>query len=139
MVAVDHICVFSTARSAARRCPEALYFHKGAVSHSMLPVFYIVQTNFVNAQGKNWTVEMDDRNNLAETHRKNAGVSRFTTPRHLFIDNRSSGFCTAFRTVSSASGRPCKSSEFYSLDDPERQKGVAKRNTLSRLDKIPHD
>ena len=60
----------------------------------------------------------DYRNHRAETHCKNAGVSRFTTPRHLFIDNRSSGFCTAFRTVSSASGWPCKSSEFYSLDDP---------------------
>ena len=43
---------------------------------------------------------------------------RFTTPRHLFIDNRSRGFCTAFRTVSSASGCPSKSSAFYSLDDP---------------------
>ena len=81
---------------------------------------------------------IDYRNHRAETHCKNAGVSCFTTPRHLFIDNRSSGFYTAFRTVSSASGRPCKSSEFYSLDDPERQKGVAKRDTLSRLDKIPH-
>ena len=76
---------------------------KGAVSHGRLPVF-IVQTNPVNAQRKNWTVEMDYWNNLAETHRINAGVSRFTTPRHLFIDNRSSDFCTAFRTVSSASG-----------------------------------
>ena len=110
---------------------------KDTVSHGRLPVFYIVQTNLVNAQGESWTVEMDDRNNLAETHRKNAGVSCFTTPRHLFTDNQSSGFCTVFRTVCSASGRPCKSSEFYSLDDPERQKGVAKRDTLSRLDKIP--
>ena len=40
-------------------------------------VFYIVQTNFVNAQGKSWTVEMDDRNHRVETHCKNAGVSRF--------------------------------------------------------------
>ena len=30
---------------------------KGTVSHGRLPVFYIVQTNFVNAQGKNWTGE----------------------------------------------------------------------------------
>ena len=45
MVAVDHICVFSPARSAARRCPEALYFHKGAASHGRFPVFCIVQTN----------------------------------------------------------------------------------------------
>ena len=44
----------------------------------------------------------DYRNHRAETHCKNAGMSRFTTPRHLFTDNRSSGFCTAFRTVSSA-------------------------------------
>ena len=147
MVAVDHICIFfasavsceaisgSAASSVCKCC-------KGTVSHGRLPVFYIVQTNFVNAQGKSWTVEMDDRNNLAETHRKDAGVSCFTTPRHLFTDNRSSIFCTncpEFRTASSASGCPCKSSEVYSFDDPERQKGVAKRDTLSRLDKIPHD
>ena len=109
MVAVDHICVFSPARSAARRCPEALYFHKGAASHGRFPVFCIVQTNLVNAQGKSWTGEMDDRNRRVETHWKNAGVSCFTTPRLLFTDNQSSGFCTAFRTASSASGWPCKS------------------------------
>lgn len=55
---------------------------------------------------------IDSLNHQAETHCKNARVSRFTTPRHLFIDNRSSGFCTAFRTVSSASGWPCKSLRF---------------------------
>lgn len=82
---------------------------KGTVSHGRLPVFYIVQTNFVNAQGESWTGEMDDRNRRVETHWKNAGVSCFTTPRLLFTDNQSSGFCTAFRTASSASGRPCKS------------------------------
>ena len=54
----------------------------------------------------------DYRNRRVETHWKNARVSRFTTPRHLFTDNRSSGFCTAFRTVSSASGWPCKSLRF---------------------------
>ena len=75
---------------------------KGAAGHGRLPVFYIVQTNFVNAQEKSWTGETDDRNHKAETHCNNAGVSRFATPRHLFTDNRSSGFCTAFRTVSSA-------------------------------------
>ena len=107
MVAVDHIDIFASvvsceamsgsSGSSSYKCCE------GAVCHGRLPVF-IVQTNFVNAQRKSWTVEMDDRNNLAETHRKNAGVSCFTTPRHLFTDNWSSGFCTAFRTVSSASG-----------------------------------
>ena len=62
MVAVDHICVFfasavgceaisgSAASSVCKCC-------KGTVSHGRLPVFYIVQTNFVNAQGKNWTGE----------------------------------------------------------------------------------
>ena len=107
MVAVDHIDIFASAvgceaisGSAASSVCKCC---KGAVSHSMLPVF-IVQTNFVNAQGKSWTVEMDDRNNLAEIHRKNAGVSCFTTPQHLFADSRSSGFCTVFRTVCSASG-----------------------------------
>ena len=54
----------------------------------------------------------DYRNHQAETHCKNAGVSRFTTPRHLFTDNRSSGFCTVFRTVCSVSGWPCKSLRF---------------------------
>ena len=123
MVAVDHICIFfaravscvvisGSSGSSSYKCCE------GAASHSMFPVFCIVQTNLVNAQGESWTGEMDDRNNLAETHRKNAGVSCFMTPRHLFTDNWSSGFCTAFRTVPSAFGRPCKSSEFYSLDDP---------------------
>ena len=109
MVAVDHICVFSPARSAARRYPEALHLQPANAAkllHAMAGflVFCIVQTNLVNAQGESWTGEMDDRNNLAETHRKNAGVSCFTTPRHLFTDNRSSGFCTAFRTVCSVSG-----------------------------------
>ena len=107
MVAVDHIDIFANAvgceaisgYSVSSTCKCC----KGAASHSMLPVF-IVQTNFVNAQGKNWTVEIDYWNNLAETHRINAGVSRFTTPRHLFADSRSSGFCTVFRTASSASG-----------------------------------
>ena len=62
MVAVDHICIFfasavsceaisgSAASSVCKCC-------KGTVSHGRLPVFYIVQTNFVNAQGKNWTGE----------------------------------------------------------------------------------
>ena len=57
MVAVDHMCIFfasvvsceaisgSAASSVCKCC-------KGAVSHGRLPVFYIVQTNFVNAQGK---------------------------------------------------------------------------------------
>ena len=110
MVAVDHIDIFASAvgceaisGSAASSVCKCC---KGAVSHGRLPVFYIVQTNFVNAQGKNWTGDKDCRNHLAETHCKNAGVSRFTTPRHLFTDNRSSGFCTAFRTASSASGCP---------------------------------
>ena len=117
MVAVDHICVFfassvsceaisgSSVSSPCKCC-------KVAAGHGRFPVFYIVQTNFVNAQGKNWTVEIDYWNNLAETHRKNAGVSCFTTPRHLFADSRSSGFCTVFRTVCSASGWPCKSLRF---------------------------
>ena len=62
MVAADHICIFfasavsceaisgSAASSVCKCC-------KGTVSHGRLPVFYIVQTNFVNAQGKNWTGE----------------------------------------------------------------------------------
>ena len=108
MVAVDHIDIFASVVSceaiSGGSASSACKCFKGAVSYGRLPVFYIVQTNSVNAQGKSWTVEMDYRNNLSETHRKNAGVSRFTTPQHLFIDNWSSGFCTAFRTVSSASG-----------------------------------
>ena len=108
MVAVDHIDIFASVVSceaiSGSAASSVCKCWKGNVSHGRLPVFYIVQTNFVNAQGKSWTVEMDYRNNLAETHRKNAGVSRFTTPRYLFTDNRSSGFCTVFRTVSSASG-----------------------------------
>ena len=62
MVAVDHICIFfasavsceaisgSSVSSFCKCC-------KGAVCHGRLPTFYIVQTNFVNAQGKNWTGE----------------------------------------------------------------------------------
>ena len=73
MVAVDHICIFfasavsceaisgSAASSVCKCC-------KGTVSHGRLPVFYIVQTSFVNAQGKSWTGETDDRNYKAETH-----------------------------------------------------------------------
>lgn len=94
-----------SASSACKWC-------KGAAGHGRLHVFYIVQTNFVNAQGKSWTGEMDYRNRRVETHCNNAGVSRFATPRHLFTDNRSSIFCTncpEFRTASSASGWPCKS------------------------------
>ena len=117
MVAVDHICVFfassvsceaisrSSVSSACKCC-------KGAAGHGRLPVFYIVQTNFVNAQGKSWTGQMEYVNHRVEKHCKNARVSCFTTPRHLFTDNQSSGFCTAFRTVSSASGWPCKSLRF---------------------------
>ena len=49
-------------RSAARRYPEALHLQsvnaaKVLVSYGRLPVFYIVQTSFGNAQGKNWTGE----------------------------------------------------------------------------------
>ena len=62
MVAVDHICIFfasavsceaisgSSASSSCKCC-------KGAAGYGRLPVFYIVQTNSVNAQGKNWTGE----------------------------------------------------------------------------------
>ena len=62
MVAVDHICVFfassvsceaisgSSVSSPCKCC-------KGAAGHGRLPVFYIVQTSFVNAQGKSWTGE----------------------------------------------------------------------------------
>ena len=84
MVAVDHIDIFASAvgceaisgGSASSVCKCC----KGTVSHGRLPVFYIVQTNFVNAQGKSWTGEMDYRNRRVETHCNNAGVSRFATP-----------------------------------------------------------
>ena len=72
MVAVDHIDIFASAvsceaisRSAASSVCKCC---KGTVSHGRLPVFCIVQTNFVNTQGKNWTGETDDRNHKAETH-----------------------------------------------------------------------
>lgn len=59
MVAVDHICVFSPARSAARRYPEALHLQPANATKVLQTMagflFYIVQTNFVNAQGKSWT------------------------------------------------------------------------------------
>ena len=103
----SHLNIFASAVSceaiSGSSVPSSCNCCKVIVCHGRFPVFCIVQTNFVNAQGKSWTVEMDDRNNLAETHRKDAGVSCFTTPRHLFTDNRSSIFCTA----SSASGWPC--------------------------------
>ena len=84
MVAVDHICVFSPARSAARRYPEALDLQPANTARVLQAMvvflFYIVQTNFVNAQGKSWTGEMNDRNHRVETHCNNARVSRFATP-----------------------------------------------------------
>ena len=56
MVAVDHICVFfASAVSCEAISGSSLSSFckccKGAVCHGRLPVF-IVQTNFVNAQGK---------------------------------------------------------------------------------------
>ena len=62
MVAVDHICIFFaravscvvisvSSGSSSYKCCE------GAASHSMFPVFCIVQTNLVNAQGESWTGE----------------------------------------------------------------------------------
>ena len=144
MVAVDHICVFF-ASSVSCEAISGSYVSsfckccKGAVCHGRLSCFLHHANELCKRTGEKLDWRKDYRNRRVETHCNNAGVSRFTTPRHLFPDNRSSIFCTAFRTASSASGRPCKSSEFYSLDDPERQKGVAKRDTLSRLDKIPHD
>ena len=72
MVAVDHIDIFASAvgceaisgSSVSSPCKCC----KGAAGHGRLPVFYIVQANFVNAQGKSWTGETDDRNQKAETH-----------------------------------------------------------------------
>ena len=56
MVAVDHIDIFASAvgceaisGSAASSVCKCC---KGAVSYGRLPVFYIVQTDSVNAQGK---------------------------------------------------------------------------------------
>ena len=62
MVAVDHICVFFASAVSCEAISESAASSvckccKGTVSHGRLPVFYIVQTNFVNAQGKNWTGE----------------------------------------------------------------------------------
>ena len=61
MVAVDHICVFSPARSAARRYPDALHLHPANVAKVLQAMagflFYIVKTSFVNAQVKSWTGE----------------------------------------------------------------------------------
>ena len=81
MVAVDHIDIFASVVSceaiSGGSASSACKCFKGAVSYGRLPVFYIVQTNSVNAQGKNWTGEVDDRNHRVETHCKNAGVSCF--------------------------------------------------------------
>ena len=61
MVAVDHIDIFASAVSCEAMSGSSVSSFckscKGAVCHGRLPVFYIVQTNFVNAQGKNWTGE----------------------------------------------------------------------------------
>ena len=61
MVAVDHIDIFASAVSceviSGYSVSSTCKCCKGTVSHGRLPVFYIVQTNFVNAQGKNWTGE----------------------------------------------------------------------------------
>ena len=81
MVAVDHIDIFASAVSceaiSGSSVPSSCNCCKVIACHGRFPVFCIVQTNLVNAQGESWTGEMDDRNNLAETHRKNAGVSCF--------------------------------------------------------------
>ena len=72
MVAVDHIDIFASAVSceaiSGSAASSVCKCCKGAVSYGRLPVFYIVQTNSVNAQGKNWTGEVDDRNRRVETH-----------------------------------------------------------------------
>ena len=56
MVAVDHIDIFASAVSceaiSGSAASSVCKCCKGTVSHGRLPVFYIVQTNFVNAQGK---------------------------------------------------------------------------------------
>ena len=62
MVAVDHICVFfasavSCEAISRSSVPSTCKCCKGAAGHGRLPVFYIVQTSFVNAQGKSWTGE----------------------------------------------------------------------------------
>ena len=61
MVAVDHIDIFASVVSceaiSGYSVSSTCKCFKGAVSYGRLPVFYIVQTNFVNAQGKNWTGE----------------------------------------------------------------------------------
>ena len=60
MVAVDHIDIFASAVSceaiSGNAASSVCKCCKGAVSYGRLPVF-IVQTNFVNAQEKNWTGE----------------------------------------------------------------------------------
>ena len=75
-----------SASSACKWC-------KGAAGHGRLHVFYIVQTNFVNAQGKSWTGEMDYRNRRVETHCNNAGVSRFATPFRDWTKFRTTDHC----------------------------------------------
>ena len=62
MVAVDHICIFfaravSCVVISGSSVPSTCKCCKGAAGHGRLPVFYIVQTSFVNAQGKSWTGE----------------------------------------------------------------------------------
>lgn len=72
MVAVDHICFFASAVSweaiSGSSGSSACKYCKGAADHDGFSVFYIVQTHSVNAQGKSWTGETDDRNHKAETH-----------------------------------------------------------------------
>lgn len=62
MVAVDHICVFcasavSCEAISGNSVPSFCNCCKVIACHGRFPVFCIVQTNFVNAQGKSWTGE----------------------------------------------------------------------------------
>lgn len=56
MVAVDHIDIFASEVSceaiSGSSVSSSCKCCKGAADHGMLPVFYIVQTTFVNAQGE---------------------------------------------------------------------------------------
>ena len=99
MVAVDHIDIFASAVSCEAISGSSVSSFckccKGTVSHGRLPVF-IVQTNFVNAQRKSWTGEMDCRNHQAETHWKMPGCR---VSRHPGISSQITDQAASVKTV----------------------------------------
>ena len=80
MVAVDHIDIFASVVSCEAMSGSSVSSFckccEGAASHSRLPVLHRVN-ELCKRTGEKLDWGIDYRNHRAETHCKNAGVSRF--------------------------------------------------------------